>query len=161
MQLNPITAIAVLSIVVVSLLVVGCTTTTQNTVQSTASATRQQQATDPLTVTIKATGSSMQVGSFFSSKAGYTYVFYNATVKNNNVKNQVVSPGFFSLRTSDGRVYDVDPAMYDKSVDSLQNVQRTQPGDIVSGTIIFQLPLNATTTSILYNDNTHKITTNL
>jgi hypothetical protein len=103
----------------------------------------------------------MQVGSYNTPKTGYKYVSYSVTFKNNNAKNQAVSPGFLSLRTSDGKVYDVDSATYDSSVDGFQNVFSTQPGDVVTGTIIFQIPQSATPTSILYNEYTHTVTTNL
>ena len=137
----------------------GCTT--QQTTQSAQNATGQQQASDAMSVTVKSAGSSMQVGSFNTPKAGYKYVLYNTTVKNNNVKSQGISPGFFTLRLSNGNVTNVDSAMYDPSINGLQNVMSSQPGDVVSGVIIFQIPTDATPQSIVYNDISHKITTNL
>lgn len=154
-----------LPLLFVGALVLSATTgciTPQNTVQQAASTPAGQQSSgDPISVTVTPTGTSMQVGSYNTPKTGYKYVSYSVTVKNNNANNQIVSPGFVSLRTSDGKAYDVDSAMYDKSVDGLQNVMSTQPGDTVSGTVIYQIPQSATPTSILYNDYSHKVTTNL
>jgi len=136
----------------------GCTT--QNTTQS-AGNSAGQSSSDPLSVSIVPMGMSMQVGQYTTPKTGYKFVSYNATVKNNNVDDQHVNPTYFTLKTSDGKVYDVDSAMYDQSVNSFQMVMKTQPGDVVSGTIIFQIPTNAKPVSILYDDYTHKITTTL
>lgn len=136
----------------------GCTT--QETTQSAGNATVGQSG-DALTVKINPAGSSATIGQYSAAKTGYKFVSYEASVKNNNVKDQHVNPTFFSLRTSDSKVYDVDIAMYDQSVNGFQMVMKTQPGDIVTGTIIFQIPQNAKPISILYDDYTHKITTNL
>ncbi len=136
----------------------GCTT--QNTTQS-AGNSAGQSSSNPLSVNVIPTGTSMQVGEFNTPKAGYEYISYNVTVKNNNAPNQDVNPLFFTLRTSDGKVYDIDTATYDSSVHDFKVVTNTQPGDVASGTIIFQIPTSATPASILYNDYTHKITTTL
>jgi hypothetical protein len=136
----------------------GCTT--QNTTQSSGGGTGQSSG-NPLSVSIIPMGTSMQVGEFTTPKTGYEFVSYNATVTNNNVDDQHVNPTYFSLKTSDGKVYDVDSAMYDQSVNGFQMVMKTQPGEVVSGTIIFQIPTNAKPVSILYDDYTHKITTTL
>lgn len=103
----------------------------------------------------------MQVGTYLTPKTGFEYVSYNATVTNNKVPNLMISPSYFSLKTSDGKVYDTDSAMYDSSVNGFQLVSSSQPGDVVSGTIIFQIPTTATPASILYNDYSHMITTTL
>jgi Domain of unknown function (DUF4352) len=141
----------------------GCTTqdTTQSVVNQSADQSNQQSTTNPISVAVKAAGTSMQVGSYNTPKAGYKYVRYEATVKNNNIKDLHVNPTYFTLRTSDSKVYDVDSAMYDSSVNGFEMVTKTQPGDVVTGTIIYQIPQGATPKSILYDDYSHKVTTNL
>jgi archaellum component FlaG (FlaF/FlaG flagellin family) len=139
----------------------GCTS--QNTTQSVVNQSADQAAntTNPISVTIKAAGTSTSIGSYSTPQSGYTYVLYNATVKNNNEKDLHVNPTYFTLRTSDGKVYDVDSAMYDSSINGFKMVTKTQPGDINSGMIVYQIPQGATPKSILYDDYTHKVTTNL
>jgi hypothetical protein len=136
----------------------GCTT--QNTTQSSGGGTGQSSG-NPLSVSIVPMGTAMQVGEFNTPKSGYQYVSYNVTVKNNNAPDQDMNPLFFSLRTSDGKVFDPDSAMYDQSVNGFQSASNTQPGDHASGTIIFQIPTGATPSSITYYDYSHKITTTL
>jgi len=144
---------------IVLVAVSGCTT--QNTTQSAGNGSGGQSSGNPISVSIVPLGTSMQVGEFNTPKAGFEYVSYNATVKNNNVPNQGINPDFFSLKTSDGKVYDTDSAMFDQSVNGFQSVTSSQPGNMVSGTIIFQIPTTATPSSILYNDYSHTITTTL
>jgi Domain of unknown function (DUF4352) len=142
----------------------GCTTqdTTQSVVnQSADQSGSQQQTTNPISVTVKAAGTSMQVGSYYTPQSGYKYVLYTATVKNNNAKDLHVNPTYFTLRTTDSKVYDVTTAMYDSSVNDFKMVTKTQPGDVVTGTIIYEIPQSATPKSILYDDYSHKVTTNL
>jgi hypothetical protein len=136
----------------------GCTT--QNTTQSAGGGTGQSSG-NPLSVTVVPMGTSMQVGEFNTPKSGFEYISYNVTVKNNNAPNQDMNPLFFTLRTSDGKAYDVDSATYDSSVHGFTSVSNTQAGDVASGTIIYQIPTDAKPASVMYNDYTHTITTTL
>jgi len=138
----------------------GCTSP-QETVQSAGNATSAQQSATHISVSVAAAGTSMQVGSYNTPSSGNKYVLYQATVKNNDAKDLHVNPTYFTLRTTDGKVYDVDSAMYDSSVKGFQMVTKTQPGDVVSGTIIYEIPQGATPKSILYDDYSNKVTTNL
>jgi hypothetical protein len=94
------------------------------------------------------------------SNRTYKNVFsYNATLKNNDVHYLPLNLTYFSLRTSDGAVYNVTNATYYDHMGV--DLARTQPGDKVSGMIGFEIPQNATPASIIYADHYHKITTNL
>ena len=141
----------------------GCTTqdTTQSVVNQSADQSGQQTATNPISVTVKTAGTSMAIGSFYTPQSGYKYVLYNATVKNNNDKDLHVNPTYFTLRTTDSKVYDVATAMYDSSINGFKMVTKTQPGDVVNGILVYEIPQSATPKSILYDDYSHKVTTNL
>jgi hypothetical protein len=144
---------------IVLVAVSGCTT--QNTTQSAGNGSGGQSSGSPISVSVVPLGTSMQVGQYQTPTSGNEYVSYNVSVKDNNVNGLFESPDYFTLRTSDGHVYDVDSAMYDSSVHAFTLISSAQPGDLNSGTVIYQIPTTATPASITYNDELHQITTTL
>jgi hypothetical protein len=151
MQLKPVTALAVLLLVVASLLVAGCTT--QNT-----------QDANALNITYKAAQVPQKWGSGNYSgetpKPGYKYIGYNATVKNVNAKDRSVAFNFFELRDTQSGVYQAIGRNGMAGIDTFGNV-RTEPGDVINGTLVFEVPKNVAVKSLTYDDGNTKIVTNL
>lgn len=139
MQFKPITVIVVLSLVVASLLVSGCTSsTTSNTSTSGNVDVKVISVTAPATIGIP--------------KQGYKFVTYNATVTNTNAPSRQVNVTFFTLLDSNNNKYNVSQAMNNRSIAGFPNGVVTNPGDKVSGLLVFEVPQNATPANLVYND---------
>ena len=82
-------------------------------------------------------------------KAGYKFVGFNCTVKNIDVTpNQETSGGYWHLRDTTGHVYDTADATF--GLTNSFGTVRTQPGDVVNGLIVFEVPQNAQLKSLTY-----------
>ncbi|MGZ7132017.1 MAG: DUF4352 domain-containing protein [Halobacteriota archaeon] len=153
---SKIALVAVLLLVVASLSVGGCTT--QNTT------TQSTQDTNALNITYKAVSVPQKHGSgnYAGERpaAGNKYVGYNATVKNVNAKDRSVAFNFFELRDTQGGVYQHDGMTGMAGINKFGNY-RTEPGDVVNGTLVFEVPQNATFKSLTYDDGATKIVTTL
>jgi Domain of unknown function (DUF4352) len=74
---------------------------------------------------------------------------------------------FFKLRDTEGNIYPhtfgwgVKDQVNNKTLEELVSEVHTQPGDKVSGLIVFQIPQSATPKSLTYDDNVNIITINL
>lgn len=153
MQLKPIAAITVL--LLVSLSIAGCTST-QNT-------TKQGIPTNKLGymgVNVTEVPAPASVGSsslFNTPKAGYKFVFFNATVTNINASGpglgRTVSPDYFTLHDSNGYAYGVSPLVNDLHIAGFPYNVITHPGDKVNGLLPFEVPQNATLVNLVYSDN--------
>jgi len=102
-------------------------------------------------------GSGLYAGE--NPKPGNKFVGYNVTVKNVNAKDRSVGFNFWELRDTSGGVYQYGGQ--NMANFTMFTGHRTEPGDIVSGTLIFEVPKNATLKSLTYNDGITKIVTNL
>jgi len=91
---------------------------------------------------------------------GNKFVGYNVTLKNVNAKDRSVGFNFWELRDTSGGVYQYGGQTSMTNITTFGSY-RTEPGDIVSGTLIFEVPKNATLKSLTYNDGITKIVTNL
>lgn len=160
-------AVAAVIVALLLISITGCTES-QNTTQSVSSTPTQGQgqsqgqSTQDMSVTIKPMGTTMQIGSYDTPKAGDVFVQYMATVKDNKVDSLDVSPIYFSLQASNGVIYDIDGATYSSEIHGFESVKLV-PGGSQSGILVFQIPQNVKPVAVLYKDffGAHKITTNL
>jgi hypothetical protein len=156
MKLKPITVIAVLVLVVASLLVAGCTQTTTTTQSSNGSATE----TGGITATAKAvTMPTLQ--HTVTPTPGNKYIAYNCTVKNINAQNRPIAPNYWSLMDTGGRVYNISGLTIVQSLNPFGGTSHSQPGDVISGPVFFEVPQNATLKSLTYNDGSTNIVTTI
>jgi len=173
MQFKPITAIIVLSLVVASLLVSGCTRNEQ-TVQVSATSTPSGKTTVIVITKYLGTMDSYNTkhgGPLITPTPGYKLVKYAVYVENINARDmQLGNPNFIKLRDTAGNIYSYDSiATYNldtqqvngTKLDGLMDELNTQPGDKLSGFIVFQIPTSATPKSLTYDDYTNRITINL
>ena len=149
MQLKSITAITVLLLVVASLSVAGCTQTTTQTPgsgQQTVTATSGKEQVSAIKVTVP-----QKIG-LQTPKTGYKFVGFNVTIKDIAADPGQSDAGYWTLRDTAGHVYTYsDNATYDMAnVDKLP-IMKMQPGDSVSGIIIYEMPQNATLKSLTYD----------
>jgi len=153
MQLKPITAIIVLSLVVASLLVSGCTSTpTPTSGPSTVGPAKETVTAIPANVREQVSAINVtlpqQIGPY-APKADYKFVGFNVTIKNINVNSSSVNAGDWTLRDTEGNIYQTTIATYSTAINGLKNVY-TQPGDNVSGIIVYEVPQNVTLKSLTY-----------
>jgi len=116
-----------------------------------------------INVTAKTTTLPSINGTNQAPKAGYKYVGYNCTVKNiDATDSRGISYMFWILRDTEGSVY--TPLWFGGDVQRLtlmDGVSRSQPGDVVKGNVIFEVPKNATLKSLTYDDSHSKIVVTL
>ena len=151
MRIKPTTALAVLLLVVASLLVTGCTTSTTSS-----------NSTPGLDITAKQLPSNYQAAQVPTPSAGNKYVMFNLTVKNVNEKDGNIDAYAFKLRDTGGNVYGRTwflgglggPTQFD-------SMSHTQSGDKVSGVMAFEVPQTAKLSNLTYTDSNNKITINL
>lgn len=165
MQLKPITVIIVLSLVVASLLVAGCSTPATNPTTSPSSiptvATSSQTPTttpstaDYVALKVNSMTTSSQLGSYplgSTPSPGNKYIVFDVTVANQNKDNLYLgNPLYFKLTTGDGTVYQYSPSSYFLD-NRLTGVFNTNPGDKVTGKIAFEIPQSAKPTKLTYGD---------
>jgi Domain of unknown function (DUF4352) len=137
MQFKPIAAIIVLLLIVASLIVSGCTTSDNSKSRN-------------VDVKVISANAPATTG---TPKQGFTLVTYNATVTNVNAPSRHVNASFFSLRDSYNNSYNVSKATNNISVGGFPNNVVTNPGDKVSGLLLFEIPQNATPANVVYNDS--------
>jgi hypothetical protein len=148
MQFKPITAIVVLSLVVASFSVAGCTTnTTSNTSDNTKLGYMGLKVTS---VPAPATIGSPYV---YTPKQGYKFVMYNATVTNINATDRYVNANFFTLHDLNNTAYGISQATNDKSIAGFPYNVMTHPGDKVNGILMFEVPQNAKLVNLVYDDH--------
>ena len=153
MQLKPITAIIVLLLLVIaSLSLAGCTSSTTT------------KDTNALNTTYKAVQVPQKYGSGTyageTAKSRYKFIGYNVTVKNVNAKDRGFAYNDWELRDTQGGVYQADGRSGMVGFNTISYI-RTEPGDVVKGTLVFEVPQNATLKSLTYNDGITEIVTNL
>ena len=147
MKLKPIAAITVLLLIVVSLLVSGCTSPNTNTSPT---------ATSPNTISITAKAvQSPQQFNVSTPSPGNKYVLYNVTLTNINARDRQVSPLFFALHDQNNKVYNVNQLIQSRYLNQAfpYGYTMTQPSDKVSGRIVFEVPQNVTLATLTYNDH--------
>jgi len=149
MQLKPIAAITVLLLVVVSLSIAGCTSSTTNSASP-----------SPSPADVNVTATTVQSPQQFSNntltpRAGDKYVQYNATFTNINAPSTQISDWYsFQLLDSSKNVYSVEQLIQQKYLTTTfpSGYTVTQPGDKVSGNLIYEVPQNATIVALRYSN---------
>jgi type II secretory pathway pseudopilin PulG len=155
---------AVLSVLImVALLsVAGCT----NPQNSTQTITHSDKVVANITVNSVATSYRLQSGDYYATpSSGNKFLILNVTATNLN--EQGLSLGyrsFFKLTTSDGGIYST--TSYTALLpNELAGVSNTNPGEKLTGQILFEVPQSAKATMLTYGDGfyaavTKNVTTN-
>lgn len=63
-----------------------------------------------------------------------------------------VNPTYFKLTLADGSAYVIDSNTYTSSLNSFQAASNVQPGEKVTGDIVFQVPVNGNPLKLTYSD---------
>ncbi len=147
-MIKKLLAIIVLAMVA-SLSVAGCTssTTSQGTVSLKAT-----QVTAP-----QAIGSPYT----YTPKGGYKFVMFNTTVTNTASNSRNTHTMFFTVHDSNGNTYGISQATNDKSIAGYPNNVMMNPGDKVTGLLVFEIPQNANLVNMVYHDDYSSVTVNL
>jgi hypothetical protein len=135
MQLKPITVIIVLSLVVASLLVVGCITSNTNT---TSSESNKKDVSSGLLISAKAVSPSPQSMEVLTPKSGNVFVVYNCTVKNVGADGVDIQPQYWHLRGPSG-YYDAKEK-YPVVAPEFSRIDNSKVGDVASGYVYFEVP---------------------
>lgn len=168
MQLKPITAVVVLSLVVTSFVVAGCTTSTTNQTSSPTIAfpSASTQVTSDtwleylpinhgMRVAVSATRLPNQIGTQ-EPQPGYEFVAYNCTVQNVKASDRPVVINYFTAQDTKGNSYNFNGLSNDLAIGKFMPSARSQPGDILGGMVIFEVPRDASVLSITYFDGCTK-----
>ena len=71
----------------------------------------------------------------------------------------IITRNYLSLQDTQGRNYNVSG--YSDAVGPFNWSSHSQPGDVLGGIVVFEVPQNATLKSLTYFDGTTKIVTTL
>lgn len=154
-MIRKVLAIIVL-VFVASLSIAGCTSQ-QQTTQSIGNATPATNA--DMLVAVKAVALSPQ-DQLAANKTGFKFVAYNCTVKNVGAKSRSIGYNSWELRDTQGSVYapalavNVTGQEWSKITEgNWWNPSGTsEPGDILHGIVVFEVPQNAQLKSLTYDD---------
>ena len=141
---------AVLAAVV---LVTGCV---QSSTQSASNSSGGAGVTGGMTASVTKVSVSQDVAS--NLRAGYKYVGYNCTVKNIDANDRAVGYNFWTLRDTQGGVY--NPVWLTSATGQFGGTT-SEPGDNIHGLVVFEVPQNVTLKSLTYSDGIAKIVTTL
>jgi hypothetical protein len=134
--------------------VMGCTGRQETNKSAGGNASQSNAGID---VVINSQSTSFALGPYSTPRPGNKFVLYDVTVKNINEKNALLSPGYFKLKTADGTVYEYDSNTFSSYIKGLQSVSNTQPGEKVSGVVVFQIPTTAKPAVLTYDDYTNRV----
>ena len=86
-------------------------------------------------------------------KAGFKFVGYNATLKNDGNKNYTIGYNDWTLRDTAGGVYypEFSAGGLLGGRTQFNGVPSFEPGDIANGIVVFQRPQNATLKSLTFS----------
>jgi ABC-type Fe3+-hydroxamate transport system substrate-binding protein len=86
------------------------------------------------------------------------YIAYNATVTNVNAKGRSISYAFWTLRDTNGTVYTPSWLLGDaKAINQFDGVSNSQPGDVVKGLLVYNVPQTIQAKSLTYDDGTSTV----
>ena len=172
MQLKPITAIAVpMLLVVVSLSIAGCTTLTTNHTSSSPTVTSPSasptQATNnswlehlPIDHGMRVAVSALRLPNQIDTKEpkpNNKFVAYNCTVQNINASDRPVSIAYFTAQDTRSNSYNCSDLSNDLTISNFKGSAHSQPGDILGGIVVFEVPHEASVLSITYFDGSTRI----
>ena len=141
------------AVLAVTVLVTGCV---QSSTQSASNSSGGAGVTGGMTASVTKVTVSQNIAS--NLRAGYKYVGFNCTVKNVNADDRAVAYNFWTLRDTQGGVYN---PVYLSSATGQFGGTMSQPGDTISGVVVFEVPQNAQLKSLTYSDGIAKIVTTL
>jgi hypothetical protein len=171
MQLKPITAIALpMLLVVVSLSIAGCTTLTTNLTSSptiTSPSASPTQVTNnswlehlPIDHGMRVAVSAMRLPTQIDTKEpqpNYKFVAYNCTVQNINASDRPVSIDYLTAQDTRSSSYNCSDLSNDLTISNFKGSAHSQPGDILGGIVVFEVPHEASVLSITYFDGRTRI----
>jgi hypothetical protein len=177
MQLKFLTAIAVLLLVVATSACIQTTTRNEGQTQAasyTPTSTNTPAGQPTVSVTATYLGESSTLNSNYGTAtvpaSGYKFVKYAIYCQNINAqKMSIGNPYSLRMRDTEGNLYNIDSYTFSlqeqqvngKTLKGLSVETDTQPGDKMSGMVVFQIPTSAKPQSLTYDDYTNKITINL
>lgn len=128
---------------------------TDNTVNNTEKEVKQYALNEPATlgdgeVTVTKVEKS-QGTKYDKPKDGKEYIIVHVTIKNNGSKNLSYNPFYFKMQNSQGQQEDKTISMVDQDTALLSG--ELTPGGTVSGTIVFEEPVNDNNLILIYQDN--------
>jgi len=128
--------------------VCGCTTS-QNTQQN-----QTAQLNNAISIAAKSVESPQQFN-VSTPSPGNKYVLYNVTLTNMNARDRQVSPLFFALHDANNNVYNIHQLIQSRYLSQAfpYGYTITQPGDKMSGRIVFEVPQNAKLVTLTYDDH--------
>jgi hypothetical protein len=170
MQFKPTTVIIVLSLAIASLLISGCTTNTTNQTSSptvispSASITQVTGNTwwehlpidHGMRVAVSATRLPDQIGKE-EPQPNYEFVAYNCTVLNINASDRPVAINYVTAQDTRGNSYNFSSLSNGLTSGNFKESAHSQPGDILGGIVVFEVPHDASVLSITYFDGSTRI----
>ncbi len=110
-----------------------------------------------LDVAINSVHESYALGPYSTPTPGNKFELFDVTITNVNAKDKYVGPSYFKLKTADGTVYQYDSHTFSSNIKGFQSVSNTQPGEKVSGVVVFQIPASAKPAVLTYDDYTNRV----
>ncbi len=141
--------VLIILIVATTLVITGCTTTTTN--PSPVTTTTQENKVNVTATAVQA----QQQYNVSTPRPGDKYVVYNVTFTNINQPYTQVSGYFsFALLDTNNNVYNVSQQIQSRYLPNAfpYGYTITQPGDKVSGNLVYEVPQNAQPTTLRYHD---------
>jgi hypothetical protein len=103
-----------------------------------------------LAISAQYAGELTNVGGF-SPESGMKFIKIYATISNLNAKDRPVSPYDFKLKGTNGNVYSLDVRSA-FAANAMQSVTKTQPGDKLTGNLVFNVPHDMVPQNLTYQD---------
>jgi hypothetical protein len=158
-------AVVIIALVILlSISITGCTTNTSPQAQATAAPTAVPTAEPTQSAAVLVSAKQVTVPQAIGTwtpKTGYKFVGFCCTVTNVAAGQKfLVSMPQWQLRDTKGGVYAPTTASYSSDIGGME-LTWTQPGDVVSGTIVYEVPQNAQLKSITYTGTSNWVTFNL
>lgn len=93
------------------------------------------------------------------ARSGYKYIGYNCTVKNVGSENKALGYNIWELRDSQGGVYYpiLNANASRMTGGNWFGGATSEPGDIINGVVIFEVPQNVQVKSLTYDDGSTRI----
>lgn len=87
---------------------------------------------------------------------------FNVTVTNRGSNTILTHTTFFTVHDSNGSAYGISQATNDNSIAGYPNNVNINPGDKVTGLLVFEVPQNTKLVNMVYNDESNSnVTVNL
>jgi Domain of unknown function (DUF4352) len=157
MQTKSITAITVLLLVVTSLSIAGCTVILPESQNAPHNATTTVVSSGNIAVSVQALGErqhySLSQLVSYSAQQGSKLAVYNISITNLDGARQAGNTTFFTLTAGNGTIY--------QAVLNTLQPRVIGIGETLQGQLVFEIPQNATATTLTYNDEMDQLRTNL